>query len=97
MTFTDCEVKMVPKMECSFHPDSLQMAPFLDEAPTGRHSGTLKRSRAQNVLSNGASWYQKAVQDGGFWEEHLMGPQDVCFPVCQCTAIHSVCIEDADN
>jgi hypothetical protein len=38
-TFVNFGVKLMPTLECSFLPSCLQMAPFLDKAPTSRHSG----------------------------------------------------------
>ena len=72
MTFGDCGVKMALKMECSFVPDLLQVAPFLDKAPTSGHSGALERSRVQKLMPNGVSGNQTMVQkrvQGGVFDE----------------------------
>ena len=64
-TFVDFDVKMVPKMECSFLPHELQVASFLDKAPTSGYSGALERSRVQKLMPNGASGNSKTVQNRG--------------------------------
>jgi hypothetical protein len=53
-TFVDFRVKMMPTLECSFLPGCLQIAPFLDKAPTSRHGGVRERSRVRTLLCNEA-------------------------------------------
>ena len=64
----------MPKMERPFLPTRLPTASFLDKAPPSGHSGVQEWPGIRKQLSNGAPGTQKRVQNGGFWEEHLMGP-----------------------
>ena len=96
VTFVDCRVKMVPKIECSFLPNYLQVATLLDKAPARSHSGALERSRVQKLMPNGASGNSKTFQNRGSGRNILLILR-MFFHVCQCTVIHLVCVEDANN
>ena len=48
VTFADFGGKLVPKMEWSFHPHELQVASFLDKAPTSGHSGPWRGRGSKN-------------------------------------------------
>ena len=79
MTFADRGVKWVPKMKALFSRMSSKWKHFLTRLPHRGHSWALERSRVQKLLPNGASGNSKTVQNRGFWEEHLIDPEDV-FP-----------------
>ena len=65
VTFADWGFKFGPKMECSFLPHELQVASFLDKAPTSGHSGALEKSRGQKLMPNGASGNSKTAPNRG--------------------------------
>ena len=54
----------MPKIEYSFLPYELQVASFLDKAPTSGHSGALERSRVQKLMPNDASGHQRRFKIG---------------------------------
>ena len=94
VTFADWGVKLVPKLECSFVPHELQVASLLDKAPTSGHMGALEKSRVQKLMANGSSGNSKTVYNRGFWEEHLIDPEDVfpCMPMhCYPLRMHRRC------
>jgi hypothetical protein len=50
------------------------MAPFLDKAPTSRHSGVRERSRVHTLLCNEAPECQKRLRNTRFFDDHFLCP-----------------------